>query len=49
MDWQVYLAKAKSNLHTAQSAYAQGDFDSISIPVPVVRISPFFMLRLRLS
>ena len=28
MDWQVYLAKAKNNLHTAHSAYAQGDFDS---------------------
>ena len=28
MDWQVYLTKAKNNLHTAQSAYAQGDFDS---------------------
>jgi hypothetical protein len=28
MDWQVYLAKAKNDLHTAQSAYAQGDFDS---------------------
>jgi uncharacterized protein (UPF0332 family) len=28
MDWQVYLAKARNNLRTAQSAYAQGDFDS---------------------
>lgn len=28
MDWRVYLAKAKNNLRTAQSAYEQGDFDS---------------------
>jgi len=28
MDWQVYLAKARNSLRTAQSAYAQGDFDS---------------------
>jgi uncharacterized protein (UPF0332 family) len=28
MDWEVYLAKAKNSLHTAQNAYAQGDFDS---------------------
>ena len=28
MGWQVYLAKAKNNLGTAQRAYAQGDFDS---------------------
>ncbi len=28
MDWRVYLAKAKNNLRTAQSAYGQGDFDS---------------------
>jgi len=28
MDWQVYLAKARNNLRTAQSAYEQGDFDS---------------------
>jgi uncharacterized protein (UPF0332 family) len=28
MDWQIYLAKAKNGLCTAQSAYAQGDFDS---------------------
>lgn len=28
MDWRVYLAKARNNLHTAQSAYEQGDFDS---------------------
>ena len=28
MHWEVYLAKAKNNLHTAQSAYAQRDFDS---------------------
>jgi uncharacterized protein (UPF0332 family) len=28
MAWQVYLAKARSSLRTAQSAYVQGDFDS---------------------
>jgi uncharacterized protein (UPF0332 family) len=28
MDWQVYLAKARNNLRTAQHAYAQGDYDS---------------------
>ncbi len=28
MDWQAYLAKARNNLHTAQHAYAQGDYDS---------------------
>ena len=28
MAWQVYLAKARSSLRTAQSAYEQGDFDS---------------------
>jgi uncharacterized protein (UPF0332 family) len=28
MAWQVYLAKARSSLRTAQSAYQQGDFDS---------------------
>lgn len=28
MEWQVYLAKAKNSLRTAQSTYAQGDFDS---------------------
>lgn len=28
MDWQVYLAKAKNNIQTAQSAYALGDSDS---------------------
>lgn len=28
IDWQVYLAKAQNNLRTAQSAFAQGDFDS---------------------
>jgi uncharacterized protein (UPF0332 family) len=28
MDWRVYLAKARNNLRTAQSAYDQGDFDS---------------------
>ena len=28
MDWQVHLAKAKNSLRTAQSAYAQRDFDS---------------------
>jgi uncharacterized protein (UPF0332 family) len=28
MAWQVYLAKARSSLRTAQSAYLQGDFDS---------------------
>jgi uncharacterized protein (UPF0332 family) len=28
MDWQVYLAKARNSLRTAQSAYQQGDFDS---------------------
>jgi uncharacterized protein (UPF0332 family) len=28
MDWQIYLAKAKNGLRTAQSAHAQGDFDS---------------------
>ena len=28
MDWQAYLAKAKNNVHTAQSAHAQGDCDS---------------------
>ena len=28
MDWHVYLAKARNNLRTAQSAYDQGDFDS---------------------
>jgi uncharacterized protein (UPF0332 family) len=28
MDWSVYLAKARNNLRTAQSAYDQGDFDS---------------------
>jgi len=45
MDWQVYLAKAKNNLHTAQSALPK----EISIPVPVVRISPFSTLRLQPS
>lgn len=28
MDWRVYLAKARNNLRTAQSAYDQRDFDS---------------------
>jgi uncharacterized protein (UPF0332 family) len=28
MAWQVYLAKARSSLRTAQSAYKQGDSDS---------------------
>ena len=28
MRWHVYLSKAKNSLRTAQSAYAQGDFDS---------------------
>jgi uncharacterized protein (UPF0332 family) len=28
MAWQVYLAKARNSLRTAQSAYEQGDFDS---------------------
>jgi uncharacterized protein (UPF0332 family) len=28
MAWQVYLAKARNTLRTAQSAYAQGDYDS---------------------
>jgi uncharacterized protein (UPF0332 family) len=28
MSWQVYLAKARNSLRTAQSAYEQGDFDS---------------------
>jgi uncharacterized protein (UPF0332 family) len=28
MDWRVYLAKARNNLRTAQSAYDQEDFDS---------------------
>jgi len=28
MAWQVYLAKARSSLRTAQSAYEQGDSDS---------------------
>ena len=28
MDWQVYLAKARQSLQTAQYAYAQGDYDS---------------------
>jgi len=28
MPWQIYLAKARSSLRTAQTAYAQGDFDS---------------------
>jgi uncharacterized protein (UPF0332 family) len=28
MDWQIYLAKAKNGLRTAQSAHAQGGFDS---------------------
>ena len=28
MDWQVYLARASNSLRSAQSAYAQGDFDS---------------------
>ncbi len=28
MDWQVYLTKGRKSLHTAQSAYEQGDFDS---------------------
>ena len=28
MDWQAYLAKAQNNLHTAQHACAQGDYDS---------------------
>ena len=28
MDWQIYLAKARNSLGTAQSAYEQGDSDS---------------------
>jgi uncharacterized protein (UPF0332 family) len=28
MAWQIYLAKARNSLRTAQSAYEQGDFDS---------------------
>jgi uncharacterized protein (UPF0332 family) len=28
MAWQVYLAKARNTLRTAQSAYAQRDYDS---------------------
>jgi uncharacterized protein (UPF0332 family) len=28
MGWQMYLAKARNNFRTAQSAHAQGDFDS---------------------
>jgi uncharacterized protein (UPF0332 family) len=28
MTWQVYLAKARNSLRTAQSAYEQGDSDS---------------------
>ena len=28
MTWQVYLAKARDSLRTAQSAYEQGDSDS---------------------
>jgi len=28
MAWQVYLAKARNTLGTAQQAYAQGDYDS---------------------
>ena len=28
MSWQVYLAKARNSLRTAQSAYEQRDFDS---------------------
>jgi len=28
MDRQVYLAKARNSLRTAQHAYAQGDYDS---------------------
>ena len=28
MEWRVYLAKATKNLHTAQNAYEQGDYDS---------------------
>lgn len=28
MAWQVYLAKARKTLGTAQHAYAQGDYDS---------------------
>jgi uncharacterized protein (UPF0332 family) len=28
MAWQVYLAKARNTLRTAQSAYAQEDYDS---------------------
>lgn len=28
MDWQVYLEKARNDLRTAQSTFAQGDFDS---------------------
>ena len=28
MDWQVYLTKGRKSLHTARSAYEQGDFDS---------------------
>ena len=28
MDWQIYLAKARNSLRTAQQAYEQGDGDS---------------------
>jgi uncharacterized protein (UPF0332 family) len=28
MDWQIYLAKARNSLRTAQQAYEQGDVDS---------------------
>jgi uncharacterized protein (UPF0332 family) len=28
MVWQIYLAKARNSLRTAQGAHAQGDFDS---------------------
>lgn len=28
MNWQVYLTKGRKSLHTARSAYEQGDYDS---------------------